>query len=356
MSQVLPSMQYICFRKSSRFEHGGAKLASCPGRHLTPLRPWLSHNLPSIKPTLRLPRANNDFLRPRVLSPSQLCLFLFETCPTPGNCRENCDATSGFCRWASSSWPSSTSGTTSTAGRSTATPTPTCTTWTSCSRRRRWDGASPVWRSAARFHVAAELRERGTWMRIIISRRNFRFKHRESLIRLMDGLSATSSILHMFICSVCKATQVTDSEAEDIFCDCLGSGKNRFEANVKHCWLTIIAYSTVVTDLTTLHFQLICISTQLICISVWLLFLRWCNVSLSPTLSSAMASCNYWRSPLQIWGLRLPAPKAAINQTCVWNWILDLFVKRSKRRFEWCCSAWARSNPGYGYRTFVCWL
>ena len=27
-----------------RFEHGGAKLASCPGRHLTSLRPWRLHN------------------------------------------------------------------------------------------------------------------------------------------------------------------------------------------------------------------------------------------------------------------------------------------------------------------------
>jgi len=26
--------------KSLRFEHGGAKLASCPGHHLTSLRPW----------------------------------------------------------------------------------------------------------------------------------------------------------------------------------------------------------------------------------------------------------------------------------------------------------------------------
>ena len=26
--------------KDVRFEHGGAKLASCPGRHLTSLRPW----------------------------------------------------------------------------------------------------------------------------------------------------------------------------------------------------------------------------------------------------------------------------------------------------------------------------
>ena len=27
--------------KELRFEHGGAKLASCPGRHLTSLRPWV---------------------------------------------------------------------------------------------------------------------------------------------------------------------------------------------------------------------------------------------------------------------------------------------------------------------------
>jgi len=40
MSQVLSSIQYICFQKDHRIEHGGAKLASCPGRHLTSLRPW----------------------------------------------------------------------------------------------------------------------------------------------------------------------------------------------------------------------------------------------------------------------------------------------------------------------------
>ena len=28
-------------RKDLRFEHGGAKLASCPGRHLTSLYPWI---------------------------------------------------------------------------------------------------------------------------------------------------------------------------------------------------------------------------------------------------------------------------------------------------------------------------
>ena len=38
MSQVLPSLQYICFRKTSARTWGG-KLASCPGRHLTSLRP-----------------------------------------------------------------------------------------------------------------------------------------------------------------------------------------------------------------------------------------------------------------------------------------------------------------------------
>jgi len=29
-------------QKDLMFEHGGAKLVSCPGRHLTSLRPWLS--------------------------------------------------------------------------------------------------------------------------------------------------------------------------------------------------------------------------------------------------------------------------------------------------------------------------
>ena len=28
-----------------RFEHGGAKLASCPGRHLASLRPWVGHSI-----------------------------------------------------------------------------------------------------------------------------------------------------------------------------------------------------------------------------------------------------------------------------------------------------------------------
>ena len=40
MSQVLSSTQYICFQKTC-FEHGGAKLAFGPGRHLTLLRPTL---------------------------------------------------------------------------------------------------------------------------------------------------------------------------------------------------------------------------------------------------------------------------------------------------------------------------
>ena len=40
MSQVLSSTQYICFQKTC-FEHGVAKLAFCPGRHLTLLRPTL---------------------------------------------------------------------------------------------------------------------------------------------------------------------------------------------------------------------------------------------------------------------------------------------------------------------------
>ena len=37
MSQVLSTTQYICFPKVLRF---GAKLASCPGRHLISLRTW----------------------------------------------------------------------------------------------------------------------------------------------------------------------------------------------------------------------------------------------------------------------------------------------------------------------------
>jgi len=43
MSQALSSIQYICSRKTfSWFEYGGSKLVSCPGRHLTSLRPWPS--------------------------------------------------------------------------------------------------------------------------------------------------------------------------------------------------------------------------------------------------------------------------------------------------------------------------
>ena len=34
--------------KDLRFEHGGAKLASCPGRHLTSLRPWIQGVLPAV--------------------------------------------------------------------------------------------------------------------------------------------------------------------------------------------------------------------------------------------------------------------------------------------------------------------
>jgi len=39
MSQVLSSIQYICFSNTSGSNMGGAKLASCPGPHLTSLRP-----------------------------------------------------------------------------------------------------------------------------------------------------------------------------------------------------------------------------------------------------------------------------------------------------------------------------
>jgi len=43
VSQVLPSIQYL-LPKDLRFEHGGAKLVSCPGRNLTSVRPCLLHN------------------------------------------------------------------------------------------------------------------------------------------------------------------------------------------------------------------------------------------------------------------------------------------------------------------------
>jgi len=40
MSQVVSSIKYILLLpKDLRFEHGGTKLASCPGRHLASLRP-----------------------------------------------------------------------------------------------------------------------------------------------------------------------------------------------------------------------------------------------------------------------------------------------------------------------------
>jgi len=42
MSQVLSSIQYIYFRKTSGSNMGGAKLASCPGRHLTLLHPCIA--------------------------------------------------------------------------------------------------------------------------------------------------------------------------------------------------------------------------------------------------------------------------------------------------------------------------
>jgi len=46
MSQVLSSAQHICSRNSlSRFEHGGAKFVSCPGCHLTSVRPCILHVL-----------------------------------------------------------------------------------------------------------------------------------------------------------------------------------------------------------------------------------------------------------------------------------------------------------------------
>jgi len=41
VSQVLSPIQYICFRNEFRFKNGGAKRASCPGCHLTSLRPCL---------------------------------------------------------------------------------------------------------------------------------------------------------------------------------------------------------------------------------------------------------------------------------------------------------------------------
>ena len=39
MSQILSSIQCICFRKTSGSDMGGIRFASCPGRYLTSLRP-----------------------------------------------------------------------------------------------------------------------------------------------------------------------------------------------------------------------------------------------------------------------------------------------------------------------------
>jgi len=44
----LKKFQMICWHpnllpEDVRFEHGGAKLVSSPGHHLTSVRPWLNH-------------------------------------------------------------------------------------------------------------------------------------------------------------------------------------------------------------------------------------------------------------------------------------------------------------------------
>jgi len=44
MLQALSSTAHL-LPKDLKFEHGGAKLISCPGRHLTSLRPWLCGKL-----------------------------------------------------------------------------------------------------------------------------------------------------------------------------------------------------------------------------------------------------------------------------------------------------------------------
>jgi len=44
VSQVLSSIQCIASKTTLNFEHGGAKLASCRGHHLTSLRPWMCCN------------------------------------------------------------------------------------------------------------------------------------------------------------------------------------------------------------------------------------------------------------------------------------------------------------------------
>jgi len=41
------------FLQYSKFEHGGAKLASCPGRHRTQVRPWVDDSRKSAKSGVR---------------------------------------------------------------------------------------------------------------------------------------------------------------------------------------------------------------------------------------------------------------------------------------------------------------
>jgi len=52
MSQVLSSIQYINSQKTCGWNMGGAKVVSCPGRHLTSLRPCLQGTWWSVTPSL----------------------------------------------------------------------------------------------------------------------------------------------------------------------------------------------------------------------------------------------------------------------------------------------------------------
>jgi len=74
MSQVLSSTAYL-LPKDIRFEHGGAKLAYCPGRHLTSLGPWCRVR---VWPGLE----NEKQLRSKIKSNIFQCLQLVPYCST----------------------------------------------------------------------------------------------------------------------------------------------------------------------------------------------------------------------------------------------------------------------------------
>jgi len=72
-----------------RFKHGGAKLASCSGRHLTSLRPWLaevifaSTTLAGFSESLRFKQWFSTFFR------SRTALFFYSRCVPPHHLFQN---------------------------------------------------------------------------------------------------------------------------------------------------------------------------------------------------------------------------------------------------------------------------